>query len=929
MQRGATNGIQYAVQNIGPLTPGAYYSFSAWFKTTPSQAAAMEFYDQGWEDSSGVVVGEEFPAASMFGSGDWANITQTIMIPTVDDYGQSTATHNWWIFLYNYQMSSTAVPNLDPIDYDAVSVVQLASNPWAPTAFGCVSNAHSKFIDFGATNESSSDISFSPTNALSATNLDGDGVTTYRSLLPMQSVTLTIPAFDVDANGLPTNSMLLEIRFKDTIDQTLYEMSSVATRHRALVASFINFGNGDPLNGTPNTSASDYLAGTWRTLSPLGDSLGVAADWQWKLSQFVFQKDYFQLIRAISNSFTFQITMPQLGTYDTTNSLPLDYITLCSITDAQYTNLIQQQRDQHQFRRLPTPADVPTNAVTYANSNLIVFTRDLMRPIYSLTRPQTNEIGQTVSSFSALGETEVLTCGLYSQLGATGLTFSVSALTNGGSAISQTNISINLVLYNDKRTSYRPDSDWPNKSYISAPDMLIQTNACDLAAGTAQRVWLKVAIPTNTAAGSYQGELDITQAGTTIKRVTLQLQVLPFVLDSPPCAYPIIYGDPYIRPLCQDNSKVFNLYREIGLDPFFDPLGGLNVTTNAGVVAFDTSHLASQFQYEMAQGYFKGTAVFETIYIASGIYCGLYGGTTTVGDVNLWDRLSQPEYSNRLYTVISQIVSLAPNRTFIFQCGDEPKADPYTRIMSDRNFTLLRSWGYDTTCPYNAICDSPAASAPYVTPTGYIPPLTSLCDYKMWYLTDQGTNTANFNYALTCFNQMRMPVYNRFVDGLFAVKANAKLAGQYSMSLCYGNPFDDCDPDYSFIFPADAYDYAIVYPTWTSNLLSTMASEGIREGIKDAKYVATLERLIGQHPGTAATAAQTYLNTVMARVNPSYASYYGRETAYGYFNQIVSVVSDTGSPNDYEAFTRIRKSVADFIVQLASPLAPASDLKRL
>ena len=65
-----------------------------------------------------------------------------------------------------------------------------------------------------------------------------------------------------------------------------------------------------------------------------------------------------------------------------------------------------------------------------------------------------------------------------------------------------------------------------------------------------------------------------------------------------------------------------------------------------------------------------------------------------------------------------------------------------------------------------------------------------------------------------------------------------------------GAPFNDFDRSAQNVSSTSmAFDYLVGYSTWSGDVLPTMAAEGIREGIKDSRYFATLERLINEHPG--------------------------------------------------------------------------------
>ena len=102
--------------------------------------------------------------------------------------------------------------------------------------------------------------------------------------------------------------------------------------------------------------------------------------------------------------------------------------------------------------------------------------------------------------------------------------------------------------------------------------------------------------------------------------------------------------------------------------------------------------------------------------------------------------------------------------------------------------------------------------------------------------------------------------------------------------------------------------------------------EGIREGIKDAKYIATLQNILDD-PNTDwndpnVTDANDYLEDLKNAIDPDFSgAYSSQSTELGYYQAILEDISDindanNSDPNDFAAFTDIRKSIADFIIKI-------------
>jgi hypothetical protein len=96
--------------------------------------------------------------------------------------------------------------------------------------------------------------------------------------------------------------------------------------------------------------------------------------------------------------------------------------------------------------------------------------------------------------------------------------------------------------------------------------------------------------------------------------------------------------------------------------------------------------------------------------------------------------------------------------------------------------------------------------------------------------------------------------------------------------------------------------------------------EAIREGIKDAKYIATLKRVIAEADDpddSDVIEASEFLQNLKDRINPNYReACIEQDVGEGYSNAILEEISDTNDPNDFEAFNEIRKNIADYIIAI-------------
>jgi hypothetical protein len=111
----------------------------------------------------------------------------------------------------------------------------------------------------------------------------------------------------------------------------------------------------------------------------------------------------------------------------------------------------------------------------------------------------------------------------------------------------------------------------------------------------------------------------------------------------------------------------------------------------------------------------------------------------------------------------------------------------------------------------------------------------------------------------------------RFQAGFFLWRLGAKGGIYGPWSLAWRDPYNPCDGHVSewgdFCTPASSPQQ----PAFNS----TVILEGLREGITDYRYLAMLERLIRQKPGTpAAREAQTYLQKLREQIQPEAGHYF-------------------------------------------------------
>jgi len=915
------NGTQYsgAHSDFIKIENENAYEFSVWVRTE----GEAPFLSVRWEEFNG----DQNPLGTIFSI-----------------FSGTRSTTGWTQFsgkhrIYDKNMEYVRILFFGPymtsgsVWWDDFSLKNLGT-AYLP-AYGCVNEPNiAASVKFGSNGLNEDWIKGTITAYMSDPCVDSnDENITYRELKAGKTIEIEFPAWDADSNGLPNSPMLLEIMFKDTVGDECNNAD--VSEDRIKVSSKIDWIYQDPC----------YLAGDTNRYCPL-ISFGGFADGRWKYIQYGFQKSDFQYLRAVNGKYTIKIEN-LTDNYGASYNVPIDYVCLRKITDSEWQSLYERQRDLR-FKKVEL-ADKCDNC-NYDDPNLVIFCRDFMHPVYKDTRPAGNE-PNSISTFSTWNEVEPVSFSIYSEGGVDDLTISVSNLTNindSNSVIDGNNIFTWRVVHDEARLGYFvwKETYATDMGYASVPDRLEKlSGTLSVAAGTSQSVWLKINVPAksaNLSAGDYKGQIYIQKPGVYDKTIDVTLTVYDITLEAP-THLNYVYHDPYryykdiYVTYSDDIGKTFASYAETRFDAYYGSSGitisrDMNQPYNFGI---DANLFESRLDRMIAEGFAK-----HKVNLASGLlYDSIYYYSTgkSFGGTNIWAQLSEPDFCYAFGRLIDKYCEIGQSKDrdieFIFHVADEPGSRANVRIICDRLYTIMKDPIYvndinhvHTGVTYYSACDNECSPGDYNVPTadGNIPPLTNLVDYKIWELTSyEGTGydrhrDANYHgylgYYTTAVSYYRNPVYNRFLHGLFAYTTDACSVGCYAMGDYVGDPYNDFDSGWKCIWPFSYPDFLLAYPTWSGEIYHTIGGlEAIREGIKDGRYFATLQKLIADNPTiTAAQVAQEYLDDLKDRVNPHYGAYYSQRTGVGHYAAILKEISEANDPNDYEVFTRIRKKLAQF-----------------
>jgi hypothetical protein len=173
-------------------------------------------------------------------------------------------------------------------------------------------------------------------------------------------------------------------------------------------------------------------------------------------------------------------------------------------------------------------------------------------------------------------------------------------------------------------------------------------------------------------------------------------------------------------------------------------------------------------------------------------------------------------------------------------------------------------------------------------------------------------------------------VNNRFLYGLYASALGAKSALVYAYADWGPQPWDDDAQSEVYRMGGGSHairgsaGYAMILPSWGNKVYDTVVYESLREGIEDSRIIATLKKAIARHPGPQAQAAQTFLESVLAKPSREvHPRYWGTDASLPidrYADRSAEILSDLadGDPNAYGVFDEFRRRMIEYIVQLSA-----------
>lgn len=944
------------------IAPGKTFKVSCRFKTTQNMRAWIYLRCTGnFRDIDGGIVGNEGTGVARYftGNNEWQYMSFTYAIPYVDKANNCMAEVPWFLSLIRDGIDLYD----DPIYFDDIYIEEVfeSSNP-----IGNVNDENTISVDFGDINEYSgsepANIIFEDNN-LSEIYTDnsiacfGKNVK-YRIIQENTTTDINIPVnngvanIGIDANGLPTSPLILEIVFKDNIpyDQVAKILSNTGLK------SVDDNGNADGLydgwwyeSQTTNYSdkeeynisliGQNYLSYIAPKIREVQDTYGT-----WKHFQVAVPVTKFQTLRAIDGYFKLQIKTADSPIY-------ISSISLKQVTEEECSKVSNNRRNYFGFYFTESPFDEPAIPVSYNNPDAQIFVRDNERIIYRDTKPQQSECINAIYVNTVKGEVEAFSFGVYSESG-TGsypLTFQFASDFIGDSpysVIDSSLVEMYEVIYVDRRLNGHNFEDTYFKSYGNVPDHLLPLTSLSIDAETSKRVWLNLRLPDDIESDLYIGTLNVIKNSVIIDTITISIYVQPFSLDNVDVS--TIYQDPLAAVRTAKSSNMWKEYRDLHINPIIWSWMKDIRCTSVSPLTFDTSLFESKIQSYIDNGVISdGRLIVCFGHMANGIYRLMYSGSEMDSDgSNLWSRLSNQAFINNCEQLLDAYLSVIESKgnfSVYFTAVDEPLTYPIQRIKADRLNRIVQGKGYKVYQTFYEPIDGQPLTVPssYNVPDiGYgentIPPETDLVDCKVHGENDlvNGFNIFNNDpyksgkewgsYQATQI--YKYPLYTRFFMGVESYALGSSMNSMWAFQDISGNVFDDFEAKTN-MYPC----FTLGYPSYEGIFIKAMPYEGFREGIKDYRILKTLENYVNLYPALQASLnAKEFLDYIKDYFQNNISSIQDMKLtncdSYGYHKALLSKVSAVSQSDEYsvvpeddfESFNRIREKALSYINEIQS-----------
>ncbi|MFH2138094.1 MAG: glycoside hydrolase domain-containing protein [Candidatus Omnitrophota bacterium] len=463
----------------------------------------------------------------------------------------------------------------------------------------------------------------------------------------------------------------------------------------------------------------------------------------------------------------------------------------------------------------------------------VIFFNNYLDLVYYHTLPNADSIKKKLETSIALGEYEPMTFSVRSLEDLKNVTVTASDLKGRGKdLIAKENIDIRVVRHVPVLKKNKADR------FSYKPIVLEKRETCNITKGKTKRFWITIYVSRDTAPGKYTGKIKFQPEKKKADYIPIEVEVLPILLKDPQRRYGIYYNnDNRWEGFYPENiNKHFADIREHGLSVVtLYGVPEIKKTEDGLELDFSTPGFTSSWSIETflenyTQAGLKGPLIFM------GLDYLLRFKIASALEYEMYTKEFDQAYKE-LVKKIQENAGIESWPELIFSPVDEPATDSEKMRTARCYLQLLKE----------AIPDAQT----YITCYGGWKGIDDAKVLDEWldircydWLNEQFIQqTRKARDKLWVYNGGsfgRNPVLDRFFYGFYAecIGADGVMQWGYQWPKELGvSPYDE--------LKVGAQGWYYTYPTaWGP--IPTAGWEGVREGVDDARYVATLKALISE-----------------------------------------------------------------------------------
>ena len=493
------------------------------------------------------------------------------------------------------------------------------------------------------------------------------------------------------------------------------------------------------------------------------------------------------------------------------------------------------ERDGVTFTRQPWGRERPRPKLTAEEMKRgwVAFVPSDLDGIGPAAYPTRSEIDAELRMFACPGEYEPVTFGIYAVSALSGVSAQAGRFVGDrGAGISPGNIDIRAVRIWKQRTS------WNTTRYHVLPELLEKRHEVAIPAGQLQQYWVTVKAPTPAPPGNYEGYIRLT-VGEQRQHIPFTLRVLPFRLQQPAGKVWGLWPDTARWRKYTDEQILNELHdwRAHGITcSMMYPLTHGKFTLKNGRLEADLS------EFERFMG----------LYVQSGL-----GGPVVAscqGIAGLAHRLLEqkaddygPEFAALATEIVGRIEALRVEKgwpQFIYHTVDEPGGHAAVQVQARETLRIVHEAGFRT-----------FTTADVKFTNEVLSPFLDVRCYSIGYCGRsveqaaarradcQEADATYWWYGTGCYTgQEGSMAVNRHYGGFLFDKTLSDGAWAWTFQRPKNSAYDDFDGAQH----REQKDACITYPSPDGGppLVPTLQWEGIREGVDDARYLATLRKAV-------------------------------------------------------------------------------------